>query len=737
MPFSSRLGKNWSATTSVLLVSAACSTLILSIGGERIAYRVEQSVPRAITARVGFEIPDNERTQEMRVRAEDQSPNYFALDASLVGEIRARLLSALTLAQAHAGQPQALLTAAGDSRLLLDENAAAALLDFVQQQQPERYERQVDRVLAALQETSLVELDTGAARRTAPTAILRQDETTQRRVASTALLYPTAESIEQAATAAAGAADAAMRPFVAATIRAGLLAEDGVSRPLYRFDSPRTQDAADRAAAAVPVEFVRYTRDDLLTDAGPLNPEELVLLKAEHAEYQARLATTNPAQVRLSVLARAILVLTVVIGAVLYTARQPAVRRISLPRRLITSLTLVALLALTRWAFLRHEAPAEVAVGSHAFATALLALAYTPNVGFAVGGAFSILLTLAVQEGVTFLLMLLAVSGVILLGLRSVRYRGHIVLIGAAAGATAAAFAAIGGVLAGEFAGFIAERALWAAGSALLAAFVIEGVLPAIERAFKLTTGMTLLELCDASKPLMRMLAAEAPGTYNHSLLVGTLAESAAEAIGANGLLARAGGFYHDIGKTNKPEYFVENQPHSSSSRHERLSPTMSLLIILGHVKDGIELAREYRLPASIQAFIAEHHGTTLVEYFYHAANKARRPDDPEIDDTQYRYPGPRPQSKETAIVMICDGVEGAVRAMSDPTPQRIETTVSEIIRKRLVDGQLDESDLTFSELGRVRKSIVKSLSAIYHARVAYPTESSSRTGEDDSVRSA
>ena len=158
-------------------------------------------------------------------------------------------------------------------------------------------------------------------------------------------------------------------------------------------------------------------------------------------------------------------------------------------------------------------------------------------------------------------------------------------------------------------------------------------------------------------------------------------------------------------------------------SRHDRLSPAMSHLIIIGHVKDGLAMAREYALPTALHAFIPEHHGTCLVEYFYHAATRARRPDDPEVSDEQFRYPGPKPQSRETAIVMLCDGVEGAVRAMTEPTPNRIEDTVARIVDKRLMDGQLDECDLTFRELATIRQSLVKSLCSIYHARITYPSE--------------
>jgi len=295
------------------------------------------------------------------------------------------------------------------------------------------------------------------------------------------------------------------------------------------------------------------------------------------------------------------------------------------------------------------------------------------------------------------------------------------VLVGAVAALIAFAASVAVGLLDGQTWRFVLADSLWAAGAALMAAFIIEGVVPGIERLFRLSTAMTLLEWCDASKPLLRMMAAEAPGTYNHSLLVGALAEAAAEAIGADGLLCRAGAYYHDIGKINKPEYFVENQA-PGVSRHERLSPAMSLLVIIGHVKDGIEMAKEYGLPASLHPFIAEHHGTTLVQYFYQVATESRRPGEPEPTDTAFRYPGPKPQSRETAIVMLCDGVEGAVRAMPEPTPNRIETVVSDIIHKRLADGQFDECELTFRQLAEIEKSLVKSLCSIYHSRISYPS---------------
>jgi len=257
-------------------------------------------------------------------------------------------------------------------------------------------------------------------------------------------------------------------------------------------------------------------------------------------------------------------------------------------------------------------------------------------------------------------------------------------------------------------------------------------LLPLIEQLFGATTAMTLLELSDTNRPLLHRLALEAPGTFNHSLVLGAMAEAAARDIGANALLARVGAYYHDIGKLLKPGYFVENMA-GAANRHEKLSPPMSHLIIVGHVKDGLELAREYRLPPVVRSFIAEHHGTTVVEYFFRAAlqRQARETlvggeSDNRVTDTEFRYPGPKPQSRETAILMICDGAEGLVRSMSDPSPGQVEGAVHQLIIKRLLDGQFDECSLTMAQLNVIELSLVRTLLGVYHGRLAYkPPESS------------
>ena len=262
------------------------------------------------------------------------------------------------------------------------------------------------------------------------------------------------------------------------------------------------------------------------------------------------------------------------------------------------------------------------------------------------------------------------------------------------------------------------------AGVTLVVGVLIQGLLPLIEKIFRIATSMTLLDYSDANQPLLKRLAMEAPGTFSHSLLVGSVAEAAAEAISRNGLLCRVGAYYHDIGKINKPSYFAENEM-GSTSRHKELSPAMSQLVIAGHVKDGIEMAKEYNLPAVLRQFIETHHGTTLIEYFYNEAKKKHdekeSEESPGPSESEFRYAGPKPRIKEAAIVMLADAVEGTVRSLTEVTPTRIEAVVHSMAMKRLQDGQFDECDLSLRELSQIETSIAKTLAAHYHGRVAYP----------------
>ncbi|KRU36836.1 HD family phosphohydrolase [Clostridium sporogenes] len=267
----------------------------------------------------------------------------------------------------------------------------------------------------------------------------------------------------------------------------------------------------------------------------------------------------------------------------------------------------------------------------------------------------------------------------------------------------------------------VSKKALFTLIGGVLSAILTIGLLPLFENLFGIVTTIKLLELSNPNNPLLKKLLLEAPGTYHHSILVGNLAEVAAEVVNGNPVLARVSAYYHDIGKTKRPYFFKENQI-GKENPHDKISPNLSTLIITSHVKDGLELAKEYKIPKVIQDIIQQHHGTSLVKYFYITMkNNSERPED--VNEEDFRYQGPIPKSKEAAIIMLADGVEAAVRSINDPTKGKIEEMVNKIIKARLDEGQLDDCDLTLKEIGLIRDAFLKVLISIYHQRIEYPED--------------
>jgi len=268
----------------------------------------------------------------------------------------------------------------------------------------------------------------------------------------------------------------------------------------------------------------------------------------------------------------------------------------------------------------------------------------------------------------------------------------------------------------------------------LLTGMVVSGLLPALESLFGVTTNISWLEMSDLNHKLLRKLQLEAPGTYHHSMVVATLAESAAEKVGANAAMCRVCSYFHDIGKLSKPDYFIENQ--GEINPHDGLTPTMSAIVIISHVKDGVDMAIKHKLNPKIIDVIREHHGDSLVQYFYHKAREQRleaegkvkaglenKEDIPEVDPKNFRYPGPCPSSRESAIISLADAVESASRSMNKPTPQKIRNLVDEIVMARVTSGQLDECDLTMKDVKKVCESFVSTIRSMMHSRINYPKE--------------
>ncbi len=325
------------------------------------------------------------------------------------------------------------------------------------------------------------------------------------------------------------------------------------------------------------------------------------------------------------------------------------------------------------------------------------------------------------------------------------------VYVGIATWVLAAAFGQIGPII-WEAPGqtdwkMIGYQSLAAILTGIGTAILASGILPVLENLFRITTDISWLEMADLNHPLLKRLSLEAPGTYHHSLAVANLAEAAAEAVGANDTMSRVSAYFHDIGKLVKPEYFTENM-RPGHNPHDELTPTMSALIIIAHVKEGVDLALKHRLNAEIVDVIQQHHGTSMVAYFYQRAlqqqNDARlggkimnmRPEDiPDVKEESFRYPGPRPQTKESAIVSLADAVESASRSLERPTPQRIEDLVNGLIESRLSEHQLDDAPLTLAEIRKIAESFRFTLVNMLHARIAYPSKRDDKEASSSASR--
>lgn len=471
----------------------------------------------------------------------------------------------------------------------------------------------------------------------------------------------------------------------------GLIADRLASFPTLSYEEAYTTHLRDLARASVTDKFDIYHQNELLVPQGQeIGEEQLLLLKEEHQVANA--ARTWGNRVRR---AGAILILSAAMFALIgyYIARHEP--RIAGDLGRITSICSLAVVALLI-ARLAAMQPWQAELVPIAIAAMILAIAYNPHFALMVLFGLSLLTSIAMNAGIGHFVVLMGGTSVGVLCLHEVRTRTKMIKVGALCAIGFGVLTWASGLWNDQPVNLIAVDSLWRVGWGLMAGFALGGLLPFVETGFGIVTGISLLELGDITHPLLQELVRRAPGTHNHSIAVGTIAEAAAERIGANALLVRIGAYFHDIGKMLKPHYFVENQA-GATNRHANLAPAMSTLIIIGHVKDGVDLGRQHHLPEPIIDLIEQHHGTTLVEYFFIEATKRSEanPDGATVLEGAFRYPGPKPQSKEAAILMVSDAVESASRTLSEPTPARIEGLARDLINKRLHDGQFDECGLT------------------------------------------
>jgi putative nucleotidyltransferase with HDIG domain len=711
------------ATTTALLVGVifvVAATVIMVAGRRNCVYRRGEHLAEAVHARVDFAHRDASKLAAAQHRARDLEPRVYRPNpqfsfAGLMEQMRQwpEIVATRQLKDLPEGM-----------RGVLDQPAAALLAQYNAPERKHLFNQRLEAFFTSFGNVILVPQEQRDQEMTrhqqfhAPTGFaLRVMD------GSNGILVPL-EKVHAARADAALAADIAraagenfredLAPRIAQFVINSLA-------PTHLLDESATMEAQTRAASLVPPREgeIQYKAGMAILQPGEIDERDLGILQAENRAYYASLSMPVIVRDTLGILG----ILCVTAGAFGWYIRKYQQRILRNNARAFALMVLVVGMLLLSQLAASGTRPLYLFGLAPTILTAMiLAIAYDPRFALGVSLILACLTTLGLNQSAPFLLTLMAGCTTCCAMVGTVRTRGRLIEIGFFAAIVMIFMTMFSAVLISQGAqpfGYILDDCMYVALAGLGSGFVVLGVMPLIERTFRITTGMTLLELSDPANPLQRKLAAEAPGTYSHSMQVAALAEAAAEAISANSLLARVGALYHDIGKTHRPHYFCENQGQSENA-HLALSPNVSFMIIVEHIKDGIELARQYNLPTHLHPFIQQHHGTTLVEFFYHEACK-QQGGAQNIQEDAFRYPGPKPRSREIAIVMLADACESATRSMDDPTPESIFKLVHNITRKRLLDGQLSECDLTLRELDEVEKTLVRTLQSIHHNRIAYP----------------
>jgi putative nucleotidyltransferase with HDIG domain len=488
--------------------------------------------------------------------------------------------------------------------------------------------------------------------------------------------------------------------------------------PSLRFDAGESEAARMQARSAVDTVLGTVLEGERIVSAHErVSERELVRLRAYNAALSQRGLASQESRRRTAIGSFLFGVLMLGLFTVVLMLYRPVIYRNA--RSYLLVMGLVALGLVGASVIYRVDFPPElapvvlVAIPLAALWDGLIALVAVVVLAVLLAGLTEL------NTGY-YPLVLLVAGAAAALGVLRMRKRTHgWALIAAIAGAYTVSGFAIG-LLDSLALRIPAETTAWGLVAATLYTFLALGALiPLLEKLTGISTDQTLLELSDLNAPLLRELSRKAPGTYAHSIGVANLAEAACLAVGANALLARAGVYYHDVGKMENPQYFVENQPKGRNP-HDRLSPSRSAAIIREHVRDGLKIASEHRLPPFIRDFICEHHGTSVISYFLDKA-KSESPES-DVDPADFAYPGPKPQSRETAIVMLADGIESATRVLQDPTPERIQATIDAIVQARIDEGQLDQCTLTLRDLERSKAAFARILIGMYHRRIEYPS---------------
>jgi len=699
--------------------------VVLILGKPALGVKIGQSAPRDFYARATFQVVDLEGTEFARDQARRQAPLVFRATQEKFSKSRDDLLAAL-----EAGQQGPLWARIEDASVRGELVAALAAL--------RRNKDKIQQTLDKLGQMALLapgDIRGRALQPNVPAVILGPEDHPQRTVPESELALLDAEAIqlqlifeESLAVVSKEKRQAVLRGIVS------------LLSPTVELDREETRQRADDAGRTQKpvVKKVRKGSLILARDA-EVRKQHILELRAEREEFARSPEGRRLYRQGMLGLGVVLLVLAGIGG--FYIARYRAeLMRSKLQRFAFTLVTLMLvgvarLFAVLDIPTLLVPLPLVVMV---------LCLVYDQRLGFAMAALYAVLVSLA--SGTPSMDFVVLMLGAMMAALLTQRVRTRSALIQAGVFTGLGLWAAAWGVGILTFRGQTLPSPLWESAifkdsiyalcNGLASGFLVSGLLPAIEHLFGVTTDIRLLEWSNPNQPLLQRLLVEAPGTYHHSMVVANLAADAAESIGANPLLARVSAYFHDIGKLKKPEYFGENVQRDHKSPHEDLSPVMSRLIITAHPRDGADLAEQQGLPKEVRDIILESHGSTTVKYFWDRAQQ-QGDEDNQLEESTFRYRLPKPHSKEAACVMLSDAAESAARSLASPSTGRFPEMVHELVMDRLLDGQLNESGLTLTDLQHIEKVLTRGLSAVYHKRVAYPGQEDKEPPKEEDEEAA
>lgn len=726
---------------SICLLGLLAMLLAVQAWQAPFRYRLGDRSPEGISARVGFQLENRAETERIRNEQARLVPHYFTHNSQLLEGLAAKLRIHLGEI-AEARQLEELSSDAATAFGLVPDLSAGVAATASKQEEFATLKSSVSTGGTSVG-SRIDELEQDFSDFIAPLfelGVVRQGELSRNQIDpgdSIAILSPEGEPIRTTVAAEVllsemientGQLGKSWNQFAKLVVIRSMLEAWLINNvpTTLRFDEEYTRIARQNVRAGI-VKYDTYEKGAVLVQPGSVIDErQLVLLEAESVQIEREQSLIS----RLSrLLATTALLLLLGILMAFHLVHNERTVANSARHTGVYLATVVVTIALAR--ILSYD-PWRAEMIPILFTTMVIAIAYNQLLGVLTAFVVVLVVTASTVGNIGQFIVCMGVAAAAILPLSRVSSRSVIVKIGFIAACVYFVIALSTSVVQSQepietwLTSQPILQALKGAGWCLVAGYLVAGSLPFLESAFGFVTDISLLELSDVSHPLLQELVTKAPGTYNHSISVATIGEAAADRIGANGLLLRVGAYFHDVGKMLKPQYFIENMNEQDKGLHDRLAPAMSTLIIIGHVKDGVDLARQHNLPERLIDFIEQHHGTTLVEYFYREATRQAEfnPDHKtDAEESSFRYPGPKPQTREAGVLMLADAVESASRSLSDPTPKRIESLVRDLLMGRLLDGQFDECSLTLNELRIIESSLVKSLIAIYHSRIKYPEQ--------------